>query len=123
MGLRLVRVDRVLRVLKVLHMIPFFRRLGLMMTVVMASLSALAPAFVLLVLVMYLFGICIMQGITGYLANADPPARTAHVDVFEDRFRSLPSTMITLFSSITGGLSWIDCMDALTKMGGLYPYI
>merc|ERR1712217_202639 len=123
MGLRLVRVVRVLRVLKVLHMIPFFRRLGLMMTSVMASLSALAPAFVLLILVMYLHGICIMQGITSYLAKSDPPSRTAHVGVFEDRFRTLPSTMITLFSSVTSGLSWVECLDALSMIGGIYQYI
>mmetsp|Transcript_12900 Transcript_12900/g.29276 ORF Transcript_12900/g.29276 Transcript_12900/m.29276 type:complete len:664 (-) Transcript_12900:32-2023(-) len=119
--LRLVRVVRVLRVLKVLHMVPFFRRLGLMMTSVSASLSALAPAFVLLVLLIYLFGICIMQGIINY---ADKQEQSDDwTDKLNKRFGSVDATMKTLFMSVTSGLSWVECLEALSRLGFFYELV
>lgn len=126
--LRLVRVVRVLRVLKVLHMVPFFRRLGLMMTSVSASLSALAPAFVLLILLMYLFGICILQGIIHYVANhyvgndAIEPEQKVIGEV-QRLFGSVDTTMRTLFMSVTGGVSWAECVLVLQEMGPMYDMV
>mmetsp|Transcript_13204 Transcript_13204/g.36261 ORF Transcript_13204/g.36261 Transcript_13204/m.36261 type:complete len:651 (-) Transcript_13204:32-1984(-) len=121
--LRLVRVVRVLRVLKVLHMIPFFRRLGLMMSSVAASLSALAPAFVLLILVIYMFGICVMQGIINYLETTTVLQKEAWLASLEFRFGSINATMITMFLSITGGISWVEVVDGLNKMDGVYNFV
>jgi len=121
--LRLVRVVRVLRVLKVLHMIPFFKRLGLMMTSVAASLSALAPAFVLLILVIYMFGICLMQGVVTHLESNPVKDKEAWLSTLEFRFGSISDTMQTLFMSITGGLSWVEVVDCLIRMDGVYHVV
>jgi len=118
--LRLVRVVRVLRVLKVLHMVPFFRRLGLMMMSVSASLSALAPAFVLLILLIYLFGICLMQGIIAYV---DSGPTLAVVGQIEYRFGTVGTTMKTLFMSVTSGVSWIECLEILEQVGPMYDMV
>jgi len=101
-------------------MVPFFRRLGLMMTSVSASLSALAPAFVLLILLIYLFGICIMQGIINHV---DHNPQSALLGRIEYRFGSVGTTMKTLFMSVTSGLSWIDCLEILEGVGPLYDMI
>mmetsp|Transcript_66066 Transcript_66066/g.204482 ORF Transcript_66066/g.204482 Transcript_66066/m.204482 type:complete len:673 (-) Transcript_66066:58-2076(-) len=121
--LRLVRVVRVLRVLKVLHMIPFFKRLGLMMTSVAASLSALAPAFVLLILVIYMFGICMMQGVITHLETNKVKAKEAWLTTLEIRFGTIHDTMQTMFMSITGGISWAEVLDGFNKMDGFYHLV
>uniref|UniRef100_A0A7S4SS32 EF-hand domain-containing protein n=1 Tax=Alexandrium monilatum TaxID=311494 RepID=A0A7S4SS32_9DINO len=121
--LRLVRVVRVLRVLKVLHMIPFFKRLGLMMTSVAASLSALAPAFVLLILVIYMFGICMMQGVITHLETNTVKMKEAWLSTLEFRFGTISATMQTMFMSITGGLSWVEVLDGLSQIDGLYHIV
>jgi len=116
--LRLIRVVRVLRVLKVLHMVPFFRRLGLLMSSVSVSLSALAPAFVFLILLMYLFGICIMQGIINHIdKNNEPSDVLTSIDTV---FGSVGVTMQTLFMSVTNGLSWRECVKVLDRIGVAY---
>lgn len=121
--LRLVRVVRVLRVLKVLHMIPFFKRLGLMMSSVAASLSALAPAFVLLILVIYMFGICVMQGVINYLETTTLNVKEAWLATLELRFGTMYATMQTLFCSVTSGISWVEVLDGLNELGGVYNIV
>mmetsp|Transcript_71428 Transcript_71428/g.172906 ORF Transcript_71428/g.172906 Transcript_71428/m.172906 type:complete len:726 (+) Transcript_71428:89-2266(+) len=121
--LRLVRVVRVLRVLKVLHMIPFFKRLGLMMHSVAASLSALAPAFVLLILVMYMYGICVMQGIINHIESNPVQQMEDWLAILELRFGRISQTMSTLFMSITGGISWVEVLDGLNQIDGVYNLI
>mmetsp|Transcript_113391 Transcript_113391/g.331423 ORF Transcript_113391/g.331423 Transcript_113391/m.331423 type:complete len:714 (-) Transcript_113391:26-2167(-) len=121
--LRLVRVVRVLRVLKVLHMIPFFKRLGLVMHSVAASLSGLAPAFVLLILVIYMYGICVMQGIINHIEANSIQQMEDWLAVLEFRFGTISSTMSTLFMSITGGISWVEVLDGLNQIDGVYNLI
>jgi len=91
-----------------------------------ACFRGLLWASLMLVSIMYLFGMVFMGAATGYMKTAPPEefankkSAAASLKVF---WGSLPLTLRTLFRVISGGADWFDASWALWNVGGFYGFL
>lgn len=117
---RLLRGFRMVRVLRVIRVMRFFRELRLMVCSIVQSLVSLSWALVLLLLVMYLFTICFMHGISMYLHDG------GRADVQKDLvlwYGSIGDTMFALLLAVTGGEDWIKLVEPLSQISVFYQVL
>jgi len=73
---------------------------------------------VMLVSIMYLFGMVFMGAATGYMKDAPPGDRNAYQ--LKIWYGSLPITLRTLFRVISGGADWYDASACLWNVDMMY---
>ena len=79
------------------------------------QIDAHPQAVVLMSMVMFLFGVAFMQGLSLHAESGT--ATEQDVFVMQTFFPSLIMTILTLFMSITGGVNWSDIFDVLLHSG------
>lgn len=109
---RIVRVTRLIRVFRIVRIVRFVRALRTLVQSIIYTLRSLVWAMLLLALVIYVFGILFTQATTDYVLGED------YIEdlVLEKYWGSMSSSMMTLFKSIAGGISWTTVTDALTDV-------
>lgn len=112
--IRLLRVFRLLRVLRIMRVIKFLKDVRILMLAVAHTLGTAVWAFLLTFICMYMFGIAITQMVADYVAeqqalgnDVDRNSELVH------HFSSIAFSILTLFMSIAGGLSWEVVVHAL----------
>lgn len=118
--MRIFRIFRIVRVARVLRVVRFFRELRRMVFYIAACMGSLAWAFLLLLLITYVFAIFLIQGASGHLL--DHP----DVEIRDDLlywYSDLPSAMFVLLLSISGGNDWWPMLEPLTKISKLYNFV
>merc|ERR1712232_928040 len=77
---------------------------------------------VLLMIVLIMFAIFIVQGVTYDLQDLanDPVAHSLRVQSLDGSFNSLPIAMRTLYQSTTGGVDWDNPFQIIAQAGALY---
>ena len=85
-------------------MFPKVMALRTLVTSIAHTLKALFWALTLLSLIVYVFAILFSQAV--HSASLEAETADAASVASEKYFRSLPDTMLTLFMSIAGGVSW-----------------
>jgi len=117
---RLVKTLRGVRVMRLLHYISALRTLA---RSILNTMRSLFWTLVLLLLAFYSFALIFTQAVVDHcrleavIQTGDPNAiplcsSSSRLDRY---WSSIPQSMLTLFMSITGGLSWIDALEALTS--------
>jgi len=85
-----------------------------------STMGSLAWTLLLLVLLFYSFGVIICQTVTDHCryaaTGADVPACEPDLLRF---WSNIPDSMLTLFLSISGGLSWTDALEPLRKVSSI----
>lgn len=102
---RLLRLIRVIRVFRILRIVGELRKIA---SSIISSMKAFSSTVVLLFMFIYLFSVYFTQLILDY--------RTSHGDlnpVLDRYYGSLGRTIISLFASISGGLSWLSAVEPL----------
>lgn len=115
---RMLRVFRVLRMMRVFKFAMGFRHLRLITLAVMQSTVPLFWAFTFLVFLLYLFSIIFLQGVTQYIETA--VAGDIVVTDLQKYFGSMSMALLTLFMSISGGVSWWDVASPLKEVSAFY---
>lgn len=118
---RLVRLCRVVKVLRVLRTVRFFSELRLMLDCVVGSLMNVIWCFIMLLFVVYIFALLLQQGVVEYLTEKGPDISPAEGTGLHTYFRSVGTTVLTLFQSCTGGTDWREPYEALVPTGWLLP--
>lgn len=113
--LRALRILRLTRIMRFIRAMPFFLELRLMVFSTLACAKSLFWAILLLMLVMYIFGIHFTQAATD-LIRREPDS-----DV-QEHFGGLMTTMYTLFGSVSGGCDWIESIASLTDLSPYYAF-
>jgi voltage-gated sodium channel len=111
-AVRVIRIMRLVRVVKCVRAMKFFSELRMM---VFSSLKSVKPFFwalCLLSIVLFVFAIIVTQAVTAYRMNNPEMDHTALVEYFGTLYRSV----ITLFQSVSGGVSWRDVSEALVEL-------
>lgn len=123
--IRVLRVLRVARSFRMIHLLKFthLRNLRLMLRAVIGSAIPLLWAGVILMIVMFLFGVIFLNGIAQFVVDADSTTDALDVDLVVVFFCDLPQTLLTLFMSITGGVSWWDVIQLLINVWPGYAFI
>jgi len=114
--IKFLRVVRTVRVIRVVRVFKFFRALRMLMMAIICSVKSCLWAFLMLLVIVYMVGICF----TVFVGEG-----IAAVDVFEDSdlytyWGTLPRSMCTLFMAFSGGIDW---EKALLALGTVSPWL
>jgi len=119
---RVMRVVRVVRILNVIRVMRFFCELRMMVTSIMRSTKSLIWVVLILSVVFYIFGICLVQGVVAFCRSEDKWDSSDTV-VLRDYFGTLDRSFLALFQAMAGGVSWGELLDSLRPLPFAYTVI
>jgi len=113
-GLKTLKMLRIVRVCRVFR---FFTELSQLALMIIDSVKSLMWALIMLFIVIYVFAIFFIHGVTDKLRSSRTltPAEL-ELDPIARHFGSLGQTLQTLFQSMLNGISWYTLTDALTEI-------
>jgi len=123
--LRILRIVRLVRVLRIVRVVRFFRELRKMVFSILSCLVSLGWAFLLLLLIMFMFSMFFLQAIIGYVDKEyedkgyiDEDFRLSCVKWFADT----EQTMFSMILSVSGGTDWLDVVTPLSEISKVYRF-
>eukprot|EP00439_Symbiodinium_sp_Y106_P040246 s387_g4.t3 len=122
--LRIVRITRIVKAARLIRIFRFVMAFRLLIASIIATLKSLLWALMLLALIIYVFAILLTQAVHSYKADTDNvPLSPADDDASDRYFGSLALTMLSLFMSIAGGVSWEQVLAPLSAMSETWIWI
>jgi len=106
---RIFRIFRVVRLLKVIKKVQLLESLNLMVFGIINCIAPLVWAILILVLIMYAFGVFFMSGLSSSLEDMDTSSGDFNMDVVDGldlQFGSVYRSIASLFEAVTGGNDW-----------------
>lgn len=110
--LRTLRLVRLVRVARIVRLVRFFGDLRVMVNALKTSFRALLWAILLMLLVMYMYGVTFMQLAKNHLQVYDDDGNSLQV-----YYGSMGRTIGTLFMTVSGGILWSDAVKPLATIG------
>merc|ERR1712007_91287 len=124
LNLSVFRIFRLLRLLKVIRKIQMLESLNLMVFGIVNCIVPLFWAILILILIMYAFGVFFMSGLSGVLQDMDknsPDFDPEQVESLDTGFGSVYKTIASLFEAVTGGNDWAGIAETMRAVSeGLY---
>jgi len=113
--LRILRVFRVVRVVRVVRTVKALKSLRTMVFALLNSFVCLMWAFVMIVIIMFVFGIIFDNAVAGYFDYLDVNNEmdVANAMMVHTYFGTLYETMVSLFCAITSGNDWMVYAELL----------
>lgn len=108
---RIIRITRLMKAVRIIRLLRFVLALRSLIQSIASTLKSLVWAIVLLALIIYVFAVLFCQ-IVNDIAKPEEMGRREHENV-ERYFSSLGVTMLSLFMSIAGGVSWEELIYVL----------
>eukprot|EP00434_Breviolum_minutum_P026505 symbB.v1.2.023431.t1/scaffold2143.1/size88057/2 len=117
-ALRLVRITRIVKVARLARVLRFVMALRTLISSIIYTLKSLIWAMILLGLIVYVFSVLFAQAVGDALiqySTGSPDNVLDDVDIAGMRryFGTLEDTMLSLFMSIAGGVSWEEVVRPL----------
>jgi len=109
--LRAFRLLRLLRIARLLRMVHLIHDLRMIATAMASAFSALIWTMTLLIFLVYIWSILCME----FIARAQHKHRSVHHAELKYYFGSLGRSMLTMFESIVGGISWDEAANPLVQ--------
>jgi len=110
---KVMRIFRMARVIRVIRVFRFLDDLRCMVLLIIHSMRSLFWLMILLLLILFVFSIFFTQGVADYTAGGGQEARA----LLSEHYGGLANSALTLFMSITGGVSWIEVVTPLKYVG------
>merc|ERR1712137_1122340 len=119
---RIFRIFRLARLLKVIRRVKVLESLNLMVFGIINCIVPLFWALMILVLVMYAFGVFFMSVSVSYLeGRGEGDVTDNFMGELDLKFGSMYNSMCTLFEAISGGNDWAGLASELKEIGeGFY---
>jgi len=117
--LRFMRLARALRGVRVMRLLRFIGALRSIVFAILSTLWSLLWTLVLLVLLFYCFGVILAQLVSDHCRFEAPDGTVPNCTETRKFWSSVPESMMTLFLSISGGLSWVEALDPLRDVSEL----
>lgn len=122
--LRVLRLIRLARVVRIMRLVKALRALRTLCHSIICTMRSLVWAMVLIVMIVYVFGIVFTTVVTAHLADHPSPwPANSEEAVLHEIFGSLHRSIHSLFRSISGGLTWNIAADALAKVSWFWAYL
>jgi len=123
--IRLLRIVRALRSIRIIRVLRFFRELRVMLLSIMNSLAPLLWAVLFLFLIISVFSVVFLQGVTGFLEDRDRASSSSALIVqdIQEFYSSYPMTFFSLFMAITGGEDWWNFVKPLLDISPIYGIV
>jgi len=111
---RLLRVARIAKAVRLMKIFRFVTALRTLVTSIFHTLKSLFWALMLLFLIVYVFGILFSLAVNDHVnAGGDLVWNGQDLEANRKYFLTLEDTMLSLFMSISGGVSWEDVLAPL----------
>lgn len=126
-NLRLVRSIRLARALRGIRIVWLFEYVGALRTLALSIISTSGSLFwtiVILLILIYSFGVVTTQLVVEHCRvlavelQQDPNASPQCPESLSRYWKDVPTSMLTLFASISGGLDWESAIQALMEVSG-----
>ncbi|CAE7317370.1 Cacna1h, partial [Symbiodinium pilosum] len=114
---------KAVRLMRVFRFVMAFRTL---ITSILYTLKSLFWALMLLVVIVYVFGVLFTQAMNDFLQDHDPdtlPLSFREAELATRYFGSLDLTMLSLYMSIAGGVSWEDVITPLRGVSEVWAFL
>eukprot|EP00930_Biecheleria_cincta_P039865 TRINITY_DN27363_c0_g1_i1.p1 TRINITY_DN27363_c0_g1~~TRINITY_DN27363_c0_g1_i1.p1 ORF type:complete len:630 (+),score=127.58 TRINITY_DN27363_c0_g1_i1:248-1891(+) len=124
--LRIFRVFRLVRVVKMVKSVKALAKLRTMIFAIMDSFVDLCWAFLVLFLILFVFGIVFSNAAASYVEGIiddkeqSDPVKMATAAVVKDYFGDLGNSMLSLWSAVSGGNDWMTYGEPLMKVSMWY---
>lgn len=119
---RAVRILRLCHLLKIVRRREIFKPLRLLVSAMMSATRSCLWLLMLLALVVYTFSLFFAQAATDF--REEPKQQESlsvqELELIEDYFGTVIRSMYTLFLSMSGGVSWGEPSDVLSKISQFY---
>lgn len=116
--IRILRITRLVRIFRIVRIVRFVRALRTLVYSIIATLRSLVWAVTLLVMIIYVFACMFTQAITDHVIMLDVGA---DIDLFYTKYwGSLVTSMITLFASLSNGISWVYAIEPLESVSSVW---
>lgn len=120
--LRLIRIMRLLRVVRIIRVLKFFRELRMMLNSIFGCFKSLVWSVLIMAMMFYVFGIVLTQAATNYLSNTTSWL-DADTQFLRKHFGTLGRSILSLYESMCGGISWGELYDALGELPAIFSFI
>lgn len=120
--LRILRIARLVRVIRLVRLIRLIGSLRSLIQSIISTMSALAWSYVLLFMIIYMFGIILADAVTTFTRDSEFHISEDSAEVLRRNFKDLHQSMITLFLLITNGADWGLQFYALYEIHQLLAY-
>jgi hypothetical protein len=117
--MRTLRVLKVAKVLRALRVMRYFSELRLILNSIVGSFLSLCWSMLTLSLIFYIFALCLVQGVSRYLADEKSRGKEYGGEIIQF-FGTVGDTMLTLYKTCTGGDDWGVFFDQLKLCGLQY---
>lgn len=117
---RIIRLTRLLKTAQFIRIFRFVMALRMLVTSIISTLKALVWALVLLGLIVYVFAVLFTQAVYEFKSD---PALLASASLNQDSkryFGNLGESMLSLFMSIAGGVSWEEVIRPLQEISTMW---
>eukprot|EP00931_Biecheleriopsis_adriatica_P056955 TRINITY_DN33784_c0_g1_i1.p1 TRINITY_DN33784_c0_g1~~TRINITY_DN33784_c0_g1_i1.p1 ORF type:complete len:651 (+),score=128.89 TRINITY_DN33784_c0_g1_i1:53-1954(+) len=114
--LRTLRMFRLVRIARLIRVVRFFSELRIMVHCMLGSAKSLLWALLLLSLIMFMFGVTVMQILHTYLQSHMDEIEADQNKLTMQMYGTLYRTMQTLFACISGGMDWRDAVTPLNPV-------
>lgn len=116
--LRMMRLLKTMKMLRVVRVMRFFKVLRTMLSNVVASMATLFWSVLMLVIIMYMFGLVFIQAVTSYLSIT--PKEEVHVEDIENYWSGVGQSTLTLYLALTGGADWEQLAAPIREADGIF---
>lgn len=120
---RVVRLTRLLKIAQVVRIFRFVIALRTLVQSIFHTLKALLWALLLLLLIVFVFSVLIAQAISDFTIDLEEQNLEVPPVLEEEGrryFGNLPLSMLSLFMSIAGGVSWEEVLKPLLHVSSLW---
>merc|ERR1712241_1225319 len=97
---RILRVSRVVRIFRMARIVRFVQALRTLMLALLHTFKSAFWALLLVMLIIYSFGIAFTLGVTDFTANLSEGVSPPHLSELRTFWGTLPKSVFTLFKSI-----------------------
>jgi len=118
-AMRIVRLTRILKTAQFLRIFRFIMALRMLVQSILGTLKALFWALLLLVLIIYVFAVLFALAISDLVEGTDPVPDHI-IAASHQYFGGLGTSMLSLFMSIAGGVSWEEVLAPLTHISPVW---
>lgn len=113
---RIIRITRLVKAVRLARIFRFVMAFRLLISSILHTLKSLFWALMLLVLIIYVFAVLFTQAVNDHLTDPDVKYDVLFEKASEEYFAGLPVTMLSLFMSISGGVSWENVIAPLKEV-------
>lgn len=124
---RIIRITRLMRLFRIGRIVRFVRALRTLVFSIVSTLKSVVWSLLLLTMIIYVFAIVFTQAASDHMTlvevSGEQTLSPLMAKLLLDHWGSLALSMLSLFMSVAGGVSWLDVVQPLWDVDEIWLYI